>query len=176
MIRRTTMPHLPLPGTIAHHARGIYAPHLWMKRLRARFGCMLTLSSPWKVGMVRRMLWLPVVMLLVSCGQPATSPPVASAPTTDANVVLSSITGANPGERASATISAPPNTRCTIVYTMPDGREGHLPGLGAQMTNARGKATWSWYIPTNTPRGIGMVAITCGGITRAERILIGVGE
>ena len=90
--------------------------------------------------------------------------------------MLSSITGATPGGNASATVAAPPNTRCTIAYTMPDGREGQLPGLGPKTTDAQGKATWTWYIATNTPRGIGMVAITCGGITRSERILIGVGE
>lgn len=116
-------------------------------------------------------------MFLAACGQQAASPPPAdSATIAPADVVLSSISGADPGGRASATITAPPNTRCTIVYTMPDGREGRLPGLDPKTTDARGAATWSWYITTNTPRGIGMVAITCGGITRAERILIGVGE
>jgi hypothetical protein len=137
---------------------------------------MLTLSGRWKAVAVRRMLWLPVIVLLASCGQGATSPPVVSATVAAADVVLSSIAGANPGGRASATISAPPNTRCTIAYTMPDGREGRLPGLGAKTTDARGAATWTWYIATNTPRGVGTVAITCGGVTRAERILIGVGE
>jgi hypothetical protein len=101
---------------------------------------------------------------------------VLSATVTAADVVLSSITGASPGASASATVVAPPKTYCTIVYTMPDGREGHLPGLSPKTTDAHGKATWTWYIATNTPRGIGMVAVTCGGVTRSERVLIGVGE
>ena len=121
--------------------------------------------------------WLPVIVLLAACGQSATPQPVAPAATVAAaDVVLSSITGADPGGNAAATVVAPPNTRCTIAYTMPDGREGRLPGLAPKTTDARGKATWTWYIATNTPRGIGRVAITCGGITRSERILIGVGE
>lgn len=125
---------------------------------------------------MRRLLWFPVIMLFVSCGQSAEPQQVVSATIAAADVVLSSITGANPGGNALATVAAPPNTRCTIAYTMPDGREGHLPGLGPKTTDVHGKATWSWYIATNTPRGVGMVTITCGGITRSERILIGVGE
>jgi hypothetical protein len=120
--------------------------------------------------------WLPVIVLLTACGQSATPQPVDPATIVAADFVLSSITGADPGGNAAATIVAPPNTRCTITYTMPDGREGRLPGLGPKTTAVNGKATWTWYIATNTPRGIGMVAITCGGITRSERILIGVGE
>jgi hypothetical protein len=128
------------------------------------------------MGAVRRMRWLPVAVLLASCGQSATPPPVLSATITAADVVLSSISGAIPGGNASATVVAPPSTRCTIAYTMPDGREGHLPGLSPKNTDAHGKATWTWYVATNTPRGTGMVAVTCGGVTRSERILIGVGE
>lgn len=127
-------------------------------------------------GIVRRWLWLPAIVVLAACGQSAAPQPVDSATVAAADVVLSSVRGANPGGNASATIAAPPNTRCTIAYTTPDGRAGNLPGLGPKATDARGRATWSWYIATNTPRGTGMVAITCGGVTRSERILIGVGE
>jgi hypothetical protein len=122
------------------------------------------------------MRWLPMLMLLASCGQTATPPPILSATITAADIVLSSVTGAIPGASASATVVAPPNTRCTIAYTMPDGREGQLPSLSPKTTDMHGKATWTWYIATNTPRGTGMVAVTCGGVTRSERILIGVGE
>jgi hypothetical protein len=121
------------------------------------------------------MLWLSMIVLLAACGQSAPQP-VDSATVAAGDIVLSSINGANPGGNASATIAAPPNTHCTIAYITPDGRAGNLPGLGPKATDAHGRATWSWYIATNTPRGTGMVAITCGGVTRSERILIGVGE
>ncbi|MDQ2787031.1 MAG: hypothetical protein M3Y58_18735, partial [Chloroflexota bacterium] len=114
--------------------------------------------------------------LLASCGQSATPAPLVSTTIAAGDVVLSSIRGTDPGGSASATVAAPPNTRCTIVYTTPDNRIMHLPGLGPKGTDAHGKATWTWYVATNTARGIGTVAITCGGITRSERILIGVGE
>jgi len=117
-----------------------------------------------------------VIVLFASCSQSVTPLPIVSATLTAGDVVLSSITGTDPGGSASATVAAPPNTRCTIAYTTPDNRMAHLPGLGPKMTDAHGKATWTWYVATNTARGIGTVAITCGGITRSERILIGVGE
>lgn len=125
---------------------------------------------------MRRWFWLPAIVLLASCGQSATPPPVVSVTITAGDIVLSSITGTAPGGSASATVAAPPNTRCTIAYTTPDRRTAPLPGLGPKTTDAHGKATWTWYVATNTARGIGTVAITCGGITRSERILIGVGE
>jgi len=125
---------------------------------------------------VRRWRWLPMIVLLAACGQSATPPPVVSATITAGDVVLSAITGTEPGGSASATVVAPPNTRCTIAYTTPDNRTASLPGLGPKTTDAHGKATWTWYVATNTARGIGTVAITCGGITRSDRILIGVGE
>ncbi len=125
---------------------------------------------------MRRWLWLPAIVLLAACGQSATPPPVVSATIAAEDVVLSAITGTDPGGSASATAVAPPNTRCTIAYTTPDNRMASLPGLGPKTTDAQGKAAWTWYVATNTARGIGTVAITCGGITRSDRILIGVGE
>lgn len=122
------------------------------------------------------MRWLLIVLLLSSCGQAVPATAGSTAVIAPAAVVLASIVGTDPGGSASATVSAPPNTRCTIAYTTPDGRLAHLPNLNPKTTDARGKATWTWYIATNTPRGVGMVAVTCGGVTRSERILIGVGE
>lgn len=124
---------------------------------------------------MRRWLCFSVALLVVACGRtsaPATTPAAPGTATTD--VVLSSITGTNPGGQASATVTAAPNTRCTITYTAPDGRIGRVPGLGPKTTDAQGKATWRWYIATSTARGIGAVAVDCGGIVRSERILIGV--
>lgn len=125
---------------------------------------------------MRHWFWLSIGLLVVACGQSAapTTAPTAAPGTVPTGVVLSSITGAPPGGQASATVIAPPNTRCTITYTMPDGQVAHLPALSPKTTDAQGKATWKWTIATTTTRGIGMVTVECAGVTRAERILIGV--
>ena len=91
-------------------------------------------------------------------------------------VNVTAIRGTIPGGQASATVLTAPNTRCTIVYTMPDGRIGSAAGLGPKTTDAQGRATWTWSVPTTTAPGVGKVAVTCGGVTGSERILIGVGE
>jgi len=129
-----------------------------------------------RVRVVRQIFWLSIIPLLSSCGQSAPATIGSTAVINPATVVLASIVGTDPGGSASATVSAPPNTGCTIAYTTPDGRRAHLPNLNPRTTDARGRATWTWYIATNTPRGVGMVAVTCGGVTRSARILIGVGE
>lgn len=121
-----------------------------------------------------RSLWLALALFAVACGG-TSAPETAAAPGTPiTGVVLSSVVGANPGGRASASVIAPPNTRCTITYTAPDGRIGRLPGLDPKTTDAGGRATWTWTIATTTAPGIGTVAVECGGVTRSERILIGV--
>jgi hypothetical protein len=124
---------------------------------------------------MRRALWFFAALFLAACGGMATpTDPIPTAGVSTAPVVLSSIVGTNPGGQASATVTAAANTRCTIAYTAPDGRVARLPTLGPKTTDAHGRATWSWYVPTSTARGIGMVAVECGGVTRSERILIGV--
>lgn len=126
---------------------------------------------------MRRWCWLAVGLFAVACGQASAPAAVTITPGTAATgVVLSSVKGTNPGGQATATVTAAPHTRCTITYTAPDGRASRLPGLNAKETDAQGRATWTWYIATTTARGIGMVAVECGGVTRSERILIGVGE
>lgn len=130
----------------------------------------------WRKDVRRHWCWFPALFFLTSCGQPTT--PASLVPTTSVpvGVVLSSVVGTKPGGTASAAVTAPPNTRCTIAYTTPDGRTPRPPGLDPKTTDARGRATWTWYVGTNTAPGIGTVTVECGGITRSERILIGVGE
>lgn len=133
---------------------------------------------------MRRWFVFLIGSLLVACGGATESGAAGAVAATSAGasvtaggrVILSSITGANPGGHASATIAGPPDTRCTITYTMPGGAVGNAAGLDPKTTDARGRATWTWYIATTTARGIGMVTVNCGGLMGSERILIGVGE
>lgn len=137
---------------------------------------------------MRCWLCLGASLLLVGCSAgstPGASPPATpsagvsqsppTAPTGIGTVTISTI-GAKPGEKASATVRAAPNTLCSIIYTMPDGKVARPAGLGPKMTDAAGRATWTWTIGTTTAPGIGKVAVECGGAGAAERILIGVRE
>lgn len=129
-------------------------------------------------------LWLSLGLLLVACGQqdmpPATTAGIAPVVTGAASgsattaVVIGGIRGGKPGDRASASVTGPPNTRCTIAVMAPDGRQIRAAGLEPKNTDAQGRAIWTWQIATNTPPGIGMVDIACGGVHAAPvRLFIG---
>lgn len=135
-----------------------------------------------------RAVWIVFGLLLVACGDTSaagdgvTLTPIvgAGSPTSETvavgRVAIIAIKGTKPGGQASVTISAPPHTACTIQYTMPDGKVGRAPGLNNKTTDAAGRATWTWYVGTTSPSGIGTIAVDCGGVQASERILIGVRE
>jgi hypothetical protein len=125
--------------------------------------------------------WLALLCgaFLVACGADMASPGTGvspGAPTQTAAVgrVVVSVKGAKPGEKASVTVSGPPNARCTIVYQTPDGKEPRAAGLEPKTTDARGNATWTWPIASNTATGIGVIQVTCDGV-RAEPVRIFIG-
>lgn len=99
---------------------------------------------------------------------------VSASPSGSVNIVA--IHGAKPGDQASVTALAAPDTRCAITYTMPDGKVGRVPGLNPKTTDSTGRVTWTWIIPSTTSPGIGNIGVECNGAKGAERILIGVGE
>jgi hypothetical protein len=88
--------------------------------------------------------------------------------------VISGVTGGRPGERASASVGAPPHTTCTIAVTAPDGKIIHAAGLDPKATDATGHASWMWQIPTGTASGIGTVDVACLGVHATPvRLFIG---
>lgn len=133
---------------------------------------------------MKRWRWLIVIGLLLTGRSGATAdgpnpatPLADGSPAAAGQVTLTAVIGTRPGGDASATVVGPPRTRCTIAYIMPDGRPGSAVGLGPQTTDARGRATWRWYVTTMTAPGIGTVAVACGGVTSATvPVPIGVGE
>ena len=117
-------------------------------------------------------------VFLVACGADATAagtvPPNAPSQTPVTGQVVVTVHGAKPGERASATVSAPPHVQCVIIYRTPDGKTPRAAGLEPKTTDAQGRATWSWPIASTTATGIGEIDVTCDGIVAAPvRIFIG---
>ncbi len=119
------------------------------------------------------------VLLLLACtacgsATAATTAPATGSPVVGATVVIGGIRGGPPGGRASASVTGPPQTRCTIAVTAPDGHPINAAGLEPRTADAQGHAMWTWQIPTMTPSGIGMVDIACGGVHAAPvRLFIG---
>jgi hypothetical protein len=116
---------------------------------------------------------------LVACGSPQPSPPndTFAAPSVGSGsgaVVIGGVTGGQPGERASASVSAPPQTACVITVTAPDGKTVRAAGLEPKTTDAAGHASWLWQVAPGTATGIGMVDVACAGVHAAPvRLFIG---
>jgi hypothetical protein len=117
-------------------------------------------------------------IFLVACGADAAAGtsvvPTVSSGTPITGQVVVSVHGAQPGGKASATVSGPPHAQCTIIYRTPDGKTPRAAGLEPKATDAQGHATWSWPIASTTATGIGEIDVTCDGIAAAPvRIFIG---
>jgi hypothetical protein len=117
-----------------------------------------------------------VLLACTACGAATPGPTTSSSgsPAIGGTVVIVGIRGGPPGSLASASVTGPPQTRCTIAVTAPDGHPINAAGLDPRTTDAHGHATWTWQIPTLTATGIGMVDIACGGVHAAPvRLFIG---
>ncbi len=68
-----------------------------------------------------------------------------------------------PGQREVLSVLSPfPHGTCTLDVTLPSGRHSTASGLGSTSTNARGAATWTWWIGSRTGAGTAHVTVTCG--------------
>jgi len=106
---------------------------------------------------------------------PVESP--AAAPTSQpdqpvATVNFVSVSGARPGERASATIQTTAGARCSIAYKEPSGRRSTAAGLRDKTADANGKVTWTWLIGSRANPGTGTITVTCDGSTATTNISI----
>lgn len=97
-----------------------------------------------------------------------TTPPAA-----DSGVTFNSVTGAAPGDDASATVQTTPGTECDLEYTTPSGTPSNARGLGTETADDAGVVTWSWKIGINTDPGTGTVFVTCGAAQARADIQIG---
>jgi hypothetical protein len=96
-------------------------------------------------------------------------------PSTTATVSFTSVTGANPGGTASATIQTQAGADCHIAYIGPLHHVFLSDGgaLAPQTAPSSGTVTWSWPISADTPDGQGSVTVSCDGVTIANPIQIG---
>jgi hypothetical protein len=106
--------------------------------------------------------------------QPTAPPMGGTAPLApSAGVAFTSVVGAGPGGVASATVRTAPRLPCSIAYMTPAGTTSRAQGLGTQIADADGVASWRWNIGTSTRPGVGTLTITCGGTSVSASITIG---
>ncbi len=100
-----------------------------------------------------------------------TAAPVAQQPSSG-TVKFIAVNGVPRGNRASATVQAPPGVTCSIEYTVPSGRSSTAQGLDPKTVGSGGTISWNWLISGNTGRGTGTITVTCGGTTISSPITI----
>jgi hypothetical protein len=76
--------------------------------------------------------------------------------------ITSLISSVAPGAHESLTVhSSKENDSCTLVVTLPSGRQSTENGLGTTAANASGNASWSWQIGSTTGAGTARASVTC---------------
>ncbi len=103
----------------------------------------------------------------------APTPEPTTPPTSDSGVTFTTVTGAAPGDDASATVQTTPGTECDLEYTTPSGTQSSARGLGRETADDSGVVTWTWKIGINTDPGTGTVFVTCGDAQAHADIQIG---
>jgi hypothetical protein len=105
----------------------------------------------------------------------ATTQASSSSGTTSTGTVriTSVVTPMAPGGEESLTAhSTKPDDACTLVVTLPSGRQSTAHGLGATTADASGDATWTWEIGPTTDPGTAHVAVRCSAGTATGRFTI----
>lgn len=98
---------------------------------------------------------------------PDPTPPAAG------GVQFVSVQGARPGGTAQVTVQTAPGATCSIQYITPAGTNSTARGLETRTATTSGQVSWSWVIGSNTRAGMGMVTVTCGGVSGRTPITIG---
>ena len=105
---------------------------------------------------------------------PLASPvPANGTAATTGTVSIQSVTGGKPGDTASVSVKAAPNTQCTLAFVAPPGSATVGRALEPKTADATGQVAWSWSIDSGTANGAGAITVRCGDALASSSIKIG---
>jgi hypothetical protein len=84
-----------------------------------------------------------------------------------------SVSGAVPGQAASVSVQATPNTSCTLAFIAPPGSAKVGSALEPRTADATGHVSWTWNVDAGTASGMGAVTVKCGDALASTSIRIG---
>lgn len=111
----------------------------------------------------------------------ATATRANSTPTKTATIVVIegtairfvSVIGGSPGGTGNVVAQTTPEANCSILYMTPSGITSNAPDLAkSKRADGSGRVEWSWTNEATIKRGIGIVVVTCSGVSATAQITI----